>query len=71
MEIKVIAAVGDGEVLTLTIPQEMWIENNDFAHWHFHEMVNKAIRMAQRDVIEERDYYRWYYSGQPDVDDCE
>lgn len=55
MDIKVLVAVGDGEILSLNLSQGLWVEHNDEAHWQIDCLVNEAMRLAQ----EEADYERW------------
>ena len=63
MDIKLLVAVGDGEVLSLTISQGMWIENNSQAHWEIDGLIDCAMAKAWQEMQESEDYQRWLDSG--------
>lgn len=59
MQIKLLVAVGNGEILSLELSQGLWVEDNSSAHWQIDCLINEAMRRAQEDL----DYQNWLVSG--------
>jgi hypothetical protein len=54
VDIKLMIAVGDGEVYALTIPQAMWYKNNVQAHYEIHQLINAAfVNLEESEDMEE------------------
>jgi hypothetical protein len=67
MDIKLLVAVGDGEIVNLSLPQSLWFEDQEFALYQVAWVIEESMRKAAQDCQEEADYSRWAMGGLRDA----